>query len=341
MPQDVPLGQGYSGDALLSAFPGQYRDEARPQVNPSTYLPQPPGAASGRPSYADPDNGRALRLIEMPGVGQVVVPVEHTMVGVGSVVPVEHTMVGVDAIGCSVDRENLSGLGHHQVCAWGVNKIGKAAGAAAHEALALVKQGKIRSAGEAQAHVQARTEKVGSAVIARLQDRIPKVPVVVKQAASQAWDAVKPHITSLLSSDRKMGHHPQEDLSGMDASIWGKPRPWNWVQGLTAAARAGAQAALQLAHAGPTGMAFKAQANPRDIAQQLLNTYITRAVNAYIAAAVDRGQPPASVVKQVIRETILAWLPKTAEVVNQSRFMRAPRPVTPLPAGPVGVRGGL
>lgn len=342
MPQDVPLGQGYSGDALLAAFPGQYRDEAPRSTNPSNYLPQPPGAASGRPSYSDPDAGRRLALVEMPGVGQVVVPVEHTMVGMNQVVPVEHTMVGVDAIGCSVDRENLSGLSHHHVCAWGVGKISKAAGAAANEALALVNQGKITSEGEAQAHVKARTEKVGSAVLARLQTRLERVPSVVAQAASQAWATVKPQIAQALSG-RTMGHHPQEDLSGVDAMIWRKRRAQSWVEGLSAAARNGAQAALQIAMSGPiTGMAFKGQASLKENAIRLLTYYITRSVQAYIAATVNRGQPNTVVVKQVIAETINAWLPKTAGAfANSSRFMRPPRPVTPLPAGPVGVMEGL
>jgi hypothetical protein len=351
MPQDVPMGQGYMGDALLAAFPGQYRGGDPAPTSPVNYLPQPPGAAAGRPSYSDPDSGRRLALVEMPGVGQVVVPVEHTMVGMNQVVvPVEHTMVGVDAIACGVDRENLSGLGHHQVCAWGVGKISKAAGAAAHEVLALIKSGQIKTAGEAQAHIKASTAKVGSRVTTRLQGRIAKIPSVVDQAASQAWAAVKSQVEAALSGSQRMGHHPQEDLSGMDAIIWGKQRAPSWVNDLAAAARKGAQDALQLAQTGPiSGMAFKASALPGQNAIQLLTYYVTRAVQAFIAATVHRGAPPTNVVKQVIADTVSAWVPKVQAALAKIRGVVVPSPTGPvrMPAPPplavreAGVRGGL
>ena len=324
MPQDVPMGQGYMGDALLAAFPGQYRDES-PRSNPVTYLPQPPGAAAGTPTYTDPDSGRQLKLITMPGVGQVVVPVEHTMIGVnGPVTPVDYTMVGCDAIACSVDRENLSGLGHAQVCSWGIGKISKAAGAAASEALALIKQGKIKTAGEAQAHIKASTAKVGSHVVSRLQARIPKVPVVVDQAAAQAWAAVRGQAEQMLSGG-SMGHAPQEDLSGMGL-MW-KKRVTSWVDGLAAAAREGAQAALQLAQSGPiSGMAVKVGASP---AVALLTKYVSQKMNAYVAATVHRGEPPAAVFKQVLADTVKAWTPKVSAALQRSKY------IIPSPTGPV------
>jgi hypothetical protein len=348
MPQDVPMGQGYMGDALLAAFPGQYRGGDPAPTSPVNYLPQPPGAASGRPSYTDPDAGRRLALVEMPGVGQVVVPVEHTMAQV--VVPVEHTMVGVDAIACGVDRENLSGLGHHQVCAWGVGKISKAAGAAAHEVLSLVTSGQIKTAGEAQAHIKASAAKVGARVVTRLQGRIAKVPSVVDQAASQAWAVVKSQVEAALSGGRTVGHHPQEDLSGMDALIFDRQRAPSWVNDLAAAARQGAQAALQLARSGPvSGIVYKASGVPEQgKAISLLTYYVTRSVQAFIAATVHRGAPPSNVVKQVIADTVNAWYPSVATVLAHPHGVVVPSPTgqvrlpTPPPvAVPAGVRGGL
>lgn len=320
MPQDVPMGQGYTGDALLAAFPGQYRGGDPSPTSPVTYLPTTPGSNAGRPTYSDPDGGRRLALVEMPGVGQVVVPVEHTMVGVqGPVVPVDYSMVGVDAIGCSVDRENISGLGHHQVCAWGVNKISKAAGAAAHEALALVKQGRIKTAGEAQAHIKASTAKVGSAVVARLQDRIPKVPSVVDAASSQAWSAIKDHVAKALSGG-SMGHHPGEDLSGMDAVIW-KQRA---TDHLSKAAAHAVQAVLQGIQKGQIKNAVQAQAAIRQV------------IEAHAQQLQDKAAKFSAMKEQVIAE---AWKAAAPQVMGLLRG--TPRHGFPHNAGPVGVRRGL
>lgn len=88
MPSDVPLGAGYIGDALFTRFPGQYRDAEQEAAGRS--FSNFPGNQG--PVYTDPDNGREHMVKEIPGVGQVVVPVEHTM---AAVVPVEHTMAAV------------------------------------------------------------------------------------------------------------------------------------------------------------------------------------------------------------------------------------------------------
>lgn len=321
MPQDVPMGQGYMGDALLAAFPGQYRGGDPAPTSPVTYLPTTPGSNSGRPTYCDPDSGRALKLITMPGVGQVVVPVEHTMVGMqGPVVPVDYSMVGVDAIGCSVDRENISGLGHAQVCAWGVGKISKAAGAAAAEALTLVKQGRIRTAGEAQAHIAARTTKVGQAVVARLQDRIPKVPTVVDQATSQAWAAIQANIAQALSGGG-VGHHPGEDLSGMDAMIWKKRQA---ADHLSKAAAHAVQAVLQGIQKGQIRNEVQAQAAIRQV------------IEAAAQKLSDKAAKFSAMKEQVVAE---AWKAAAPQVMALLRG--APRPGVPHNAGPVGVRGGL
>ena len=87
MPTDVELGEGYTGDALLSAFPNQYRDSAKDAKEysahggaPQAYYAATPGSISGRPTATDPDHGRELAIQNMPGVGQVAVPVENAMV---------------------------------------------------------------------------------------------------------------------------------------------------------------------------------------------------------------------------------------------------------------------
>jgi hypothetical protein len=200
MPQDVPMGQGYMGDALLAAFPGQYRASEPQPTNPVTYLPQPPGAAAGRPSYTDPDQGRTLKLVTMPGVGQVVVPVDHTMVGMnGPVVPVDYSMVGIAGLAHYVSREDLSGLGHHHACAWGVNRISKAAGTAAHEALVLTRQGKLGTPAAAQAHIQAQTAKIAALVTQKLQAKLARIPAIVAEASAQAWKDIAPMISKMLA----------------------------------------------------------------------------------------------------------------------------------------------
>lgn len=184
MPQDVPLGQGYLGDALLHAFPGQYRGEAPAQTNPATYLPQPPGAASGRPSYTDPDQGRQLALVEMPGVGQVVVPVEHTMVGMNQVVPVDYTMIGVD----HAPGEDLSGMDALAANKWTGQKIGQVAGRAVKEAVAALKQGVAPA--RVQAMLQAYIDKAAEQIEARLRRRIAQIPAIKKQAFAEAWKQI-------------------------------------------------------------------------------------------------------------------------------------------------------
>jgi hypothetical protein len=94
MPTDIEVGAGYCGDALFTRFPGQYRNpemEGQERANFANF----PG--NHGPVYTDPDAPRKTMVMkEIPGIGQVVVPVEHTMAQV--VVPVEHTMAGVGAV---------------------------------------------------------------------------------------------------------------------------------------------------------------------------------------------------------------------------------------------------
>jgi hypothetical protein len=106
MPQDVEVGAGYCGDVLFQRYPGQYRNpemDSRERAHFNSF----PG--NHGPVFTDPDQGRAMVVKDMPGIGQVVVPVDHTMAmlpapppprpQMGSVYPSDHTMVGVGAMG--------------------------------------------------------------------------------------------------------------------------------------------------------------------------------------------------------------------------------------------------
>jgi hypothetical protein len=127
MPKDVHLGEGYTGDALMNAFPNEYRsvdgapDQAvpgqpRPQLQPyeqpqNYQLVMPPGNQAGQFTPADPDRARPLELQEIPGVGQVAMPmgspIVHNEGGMASVLPTEHTLAGPQGMGqvVPVDHE--------------------------------------------------------------------------------------------------------------------------------------------------------------------------------------------------------------------------------------------
>lgn len=87
MPKDVVLGEGRMGEALLQAYPGQYRDSAESAAfDASTINLGQPGASCGRPmAVGDPDMpAHDMRLIDIPGVGQVVAPEGAVMTAVES-----------------------------------------------------------------------------------------------------------------------------------------------------------------------------------------------------------------------------------------------------------------
>ena len=88
MPKDVVLGEGRMGEALLQAYPGQYRDSASESAafDASTINLGQPGAYCGRPmAVGDPDMpAHDMRLIDIPGVGQVVAPEGEIMTAVES-----------------------------------------------------------------------------------------------------------------------------------------------------------------------------------------------------------------------------------------------------------------
>lgn len=119
MPEDVPLGAGYVGDALFTRFPGQYRDPEMDSQQRAHFNSFP---GNHGPVYTDPDNGRKLVAKDMPGIGLVmvpadaernmgsVVPVEHSM---AAVYPSDHTMVGVDGLDGDEPGTDLGRLHWH------------------------------------------------------------------------------------------------------------------------------------------------------------------------------------------------------------------------------------
>lgn len=176
MPQDVPLGYGRTGAALLGAFPGQYRDSGEEvQADQQSYMAQmgQPGPGAQLPGtnapayvtqpaprqYTDPDHGRQFQLQDMPGVGQVVVPVDHTMVGnqqqqeqMGAVMPVEHQMANTH-LGVLPKPLKVEVQHWHR-------EISNIVAQSAMEALAGAEKGLFRTADEAELHVARRVRSL-------------------------------------------------------------------------------------------------------------------------------------------------------------------------------------
>ncbi|MGH8896764.1 MAG: hypothetical protein ACRDZ4_07005 [Egibacteraceae bacterium] len=200
MPRDVELGAGYVGDALLAAFPGQYRSAEHevPTTNPSNYMAVFPGNASGRPTYRDPDQGRALQLVNMPGVGQVVVPVEHTMIGGGmdAVVPVDHTIA-------HHVEEDLSGLDALGVKKWSGHRIGQLAGRAAAQAIAALRRG--TPVPQVELALKAEIEKAAASIEQTLRKKIEQIPAMKRQAFAEAWRQVQMAMGVAVAKTRPRG----------------------------------------------------------------------------------------------------------------------------------------
>jgi len=219
MPKDVPLGEGYCGDALFSSFPGQYRDSEQDAAG-RAFLNQFPGNASGRPNYVDPDSGRQMVLQNIAGVGQVVVPVEHAM---AAVVPVDHTMAQVypsdhvmAGIGDLGDDDPRTAHGHGKWHAEMVRALDASAQmTSAREQLTValthvaahalqrcvqkVKRGLLRTEEQCLAFIQ----KAITAAAQRFNDLVKTVAAAVSgKVADQARSLVR---TALASAPRRAG----------------------------------------------------------------------------------------------------------------------------------------
>lgn len=174
MPEDVPVGYGRTGAALMAAFPGQYgeaADMAGPDDStfaaPETVQQAPPFPAPGHaaqlpgnwqfpsvtPSavHSHPDHGRQMQLTEIPGVGQVVVPVEHVAPNVGGISPEPVTMAGM-GMPQNVETE----VDHwHRV-------IAQHAAQAAHEVLSAAQDGRFATINEAEAFLAQRVNQIAA-----------------------------------------------------------------------------------------------------------------------------------------------------------------------------------
>jgi hypothetical protein len=206
MPQDVTLGAGYTGSALLGAFPGQYRDTEPVAETAPVPLAQLP---SGQPRYVvappGPDNGRPMMLQNIPGIGQVVLPVEHTMAG--AVVPVSHDMAGMNAV-MPVDhtmahhvREDLSGfegLSDLGKLKRGASKLGQVAARAAHEALQNLRNRSYTSWEQVEQYVRSQVAAAKAKIEARLRKRLDRLPAVADQAVKHALAAAQPKAAAIL-----------------------------------------------------------------------------------------------------------------------------------------------
>jgi hypothetical protein len=210
MPTDVKLGEGYDGAILAQRFPNQYRDPRLDVQEQSGGYYQYPGAVSGQPRFTDPDQGRPMAMVDMPGVGKVMVPVEDAaamMGNVNAVVPVEHSMVGQvypaeHEMAEFLDEQQLRGLGdadHKSAVNWVAQKLSRAAGKAAVEALNAIKAGKFKTVQQFEAYVQQVVTRVAARIEAHLRAKLAALPSFRDSAIKAAIDSARGKAASLLS----------------------------------------------------------------------------------------------------------------------------------------------
>jgi hypothetical protein len=247
MPTDVEVGSGYCGDALFNRFPGQYRD---PEMNTQEKAHFASFPGNHGPAYTDPDVGRKMVLKEIPGIGQVVVPVDHTM---AQVVNVEHTMAGMGAVYPS--DHTMVGLGDdpatdHGKLHWHNTLVGAlnqtahytsapaqlaasfnaVAQAAIQRAMVKAKAGHFRS-------VEAGAKFVSDAIAAAAGNFKPAVQRIALQIAASSATAALPALKSVWRAPKGgqgVGDWPGSMMGGgMNNWItdsWniltGKPQSW-------------------------------------------------------------------------------------------------------------------
>jgi hypothetical protein len=244
MPTDVEVGSGYCGDALFNRFPGQYRD---PEMNTQEKAHFASFPGNHGPVYTDPDVGRKMILKDVPGIGQVVVPVEHTMAAIpqpqrtmGAVYPSDHTMVGFG------DDPNTD----HGKLLWH-NTLVHALDQTAHytnssQQLAtsfsdVAKRAVLRAVQKAQAgqfrSVEAAVQYVRDAITAAAGNFTPQVQQVAIKIAATASAAAQPSLKSAWRAPkpgaRGVGDWPGSMMGSMGdwaTDVWniltGKPASW-------------------------------------------------------------------------------------------------------------------
>ena len=243
MPTDVEVGSGYCGDALFNRFPGQYRD---PEMNTQEKAHFASFPGNHGPVYTDPDVGRKMVLKDVPGIGQVVVPVEHTMAAcpqprpaMGAVYPSDHTMVG---FGDDPKTEQgrlswhntlvnaLDQTAHYTSAAAQLGaSFNTVAQAAIQRALVKAKAGQFRS-------VEAAVQYVRDAISAAAGNFKPEVQKIAIQIAASASAAALPALKRAWKAPKAgqgIGDWPGSmmgNMNGWGADVWniltGKPQSW-------------------------------------------------------------------------------------------------------------------
>ena len=194
MPTDVPIGQGYMGDVLFGAFPGQYRDT----VQGPNAMAQPAAQTFVQQVRTDPDQGRPMALMDMPGVGKVMVPADQVMAQRTCFPAPEPSLDGF---------EGLDDLGKMKQ---GANVLGQAAGHAAQQAVHALRGGALKSWADVEAHVKGKVDAARAQIEARLRSRIAKLPAIAAQAVAHALSVVRPHADAILKG-RNMGCPPYKN----------------------------------------------------------------------------------------------------------------------------------
>ena len=130
MPTDVAIGAGYIGDQLFASFPGQYRDTVQ---GPNSQA-QPAAQTFVVQTRTDPDHGRPMALMDMPGVGKVMVPADQVQPQRTCFLLPEPCLDGLGRL------DDLGKMKH------GAQALGQTAGHAAQEAVRALASGALHEA---------------------------------------------------------------------------------------------------------------------------------------------------------------------------------------------------
>lgn len=214
MPKDVPIGEGYTGEAMVARFPGQYRNpetEIRSEGDRAYYTPEFPGSASAPTAVTDPDQGRQMVTRDIPGIGIVSVPASDALAmmpqantepqvlqgpmlppadtGAGQLYPAEHEMAGLEALGHKMMRSGEAGA---NLVAYASN--------VARCAVSQAKQGRIRSLSEVEDFIRKHVENLAQRMEKALNRRLTRLQKIKDYTIEQAIRQTKPVVARILGS---------------------------------------------------------------------------------------------------------------------------------------------
>jgi len=247
MPTDIEIGAGYCGDALFQRFPGQYRD---PEMDSQAKAHFDSFPGNHGPVYTDPDVGRRMVMKEIPGVGQVVVPVdhtmaqvvnvEHTMAGMAAVYPVDHTMVGLN----DDPKTDHGRLQWHHTLVLALDQSAHMTNSSQQLSVAFndvaqkVVQRALKKAQAGKfASVTAAVQFVKDAITASAGNftaQVQKVAVLIAASASKAAESALSKVWTAPKAAKGVGDWPGSmmggGMAGWGADIWniltGKSQAW-------------------------------------------------------------------------------------------------------------------